>query len=109
MTWVNRGALCAFALIFLTAPLLNVQPASAAFVCGNRAVNVTYVVPQNCAKACINKGHSAVVCRLRLVRLCQKCWGQIDSCSQALRGQPPLVKCQRCSERYARCMRPFLG
>lgn len=85
------------------APTL-VQPV---LLCGNRWVKGDYVLPNNCLKACLNSGHSAVECKDKLVPLCEGCWKELLACAKA-GNAPQAVKCTNCSEHYAKCMAVFL-
>ena len=88
--------------------LAGAQPAQAQqfpFACGNVAVNTNYVLPQNCAKACKNQGHSAAECA-KLVPLCRSCWKELQVCANN-RTIPPRERCKVCTDRYAACMKPF--
>ena len=74
-------------------------------LCGARWVNTTYVLPQNCAAACKNQGHSAAECA-KLVPLCRSCWKELQVCANN-RTIPPAERCKVCTDRYAACMKPF--
>ena len=75
-------------------------------LCGRRWVSTTYVLPQNCAKACKNAGHSAAECA-KLVPLCRSCWKELQVCANN-RTIPPAERCKVCTDRYAACMKPFI-
>jgi hypothetical protein len=126
MTFIHRSALWAFALVallaftvdptraenaggaiaMLPAPLGNgVAPlAEPVVVCYPKTV---YVLPNNCTKACLNQGHKPAECKTRAV-LCQTCWRQFLACTEK-KGEPVPVRCEKCSEVYAECMKPFGG
>lgn len=74
-------------------------------LCGNVWVKTKYVLPQNCAKACKNQGHSAAACA-KLVPLCRSCWQQLQACANN-RTIPPAQRCKVCTDRYEACMKPF--
>jgi hypothetical protein len=97
------------ALAVTPAPLANdaLAPprAEPVLLCGRVWVDTNYVLPQNCAKACKNQGHSAAEC-VKLVPLCRACWKELQVCANN-RTIPPRDRCKICTDRYAACMRPF--
>ena len=74
-------------------------------LCGNRWVTGTYVLANNCRKACVNKHHAG--CTPALVNQCMSCWRALMQCARQT-GMTPQAKCTACSERYAACMSGFL-
>jgi hypothetical protein len=134
MTSVNKGVLCALALVvalgaqihqaraqdrsdgpaitlaMTPAPLGTdvVAPlAEPVLLCGNVWVRTTYVIPQNCYKACINKGHSPAECNTKWVPMCRACWRQLLTCARSP-AIPPAARCHECTSRYENCMWTFL-
>jgi hypothetical protein len=89
------------------APLTAPPLAEPVLLCGKVWVDTTYVLPQNCLKACLNAHHPLGECRTKLVPLCRSCWRQLQICANN-RAIPPAERCKVCTERYAECMRPFL-
>jgi hypothetical protein len=66
------------------------------------------VLPNNCKKACINKGHSPADCQNKLIPLCLSCWKQLQVCANKPAPPGSGVKCVACSAQYAECMAAFL-
>ena len=97
------------ALAITPAPLANdaLAPpiAEPVLLCGNVWVKTKYVLPQNCAKACKNQGHTAAQCA-KLVPLCRSCWQGLQACANNPT-IPPAQRCKVCTDRYAACMKPF--
>jgi hypothetical protein len=75
-------------------------------LCGKVWVDTTYVLPNNCLKACLHSGHSLAECKTSLVPLCEACWKKLQVCSTTL-GIPPAFLCKDCTVSYAQCMKPF--
>src|SRR5712691_732293 len=132
MTSMNKGALCALALVVLMAlglqmdqaraeeptsgtavtvamapaPLPVVPLAEPVLLCGNVWVKTDYVLYGNCYKACINEGHSPAACKSKFVPLCQSCWKKLTACANSP-AIPPAQRCKTCTIAYAKCMGPF--
>jgi hypothetical protein len=64
-------------------------------LCGNVWVQTTYVLPGNCYKACINKGHSPSECSTKWVALCRTCWNQLLACAKSP-AIPAQIRCHEC-------------
>jgi hypothetical protein len=105
MTSLLRRLICACVLVAAVAGLPS-SPAQSALLCGNRWVNTTYVLPNNCLKACLNAHHTVADCTTTLVPLCQSCWRRLTVCA-ADKAIPPAEHCKVCTDVYANCMKPF--
>jgi hypothetical protein len=77
-----------------------------ALLCGNRWVDTTYVLSNNCLKACL-KNHTMADCTTSLVPLCQACWKHLQTCA-ADKAILPAEHCKVCTTNYAQCMKSFL-
>jgi hypothetical protein len=107
MTSLTRRLFCACVLILVAAGLYAGPVLSQPLLCGNRYVNTTYVLPGNCLKACLNKGHTLADCKITLVPLCEACWKKLTICATAPFIPPPF-RCTDCTAQYAQCIKPFL-
>jgi hypothetical protein len=76
-------------------------------LCGKVWVDTTYVLPNNCLKACLKSGHSLADCKTSLVPICEACWKKLQTCSTA-QWIPPADRCKVCTVNYAQCIKPFL-
>jgi hypothetical protein len=108
---VRAGDTSGMTLAMVPAPLggqvLAPDVVEPVLLCGNRWVTGDYVLPNNCKKACLNHGHSALACKVKLVPLCLSCWKKLQACANKPGSQK--AKCISCSKQYAACMKPFLN
>ena len=104
MTFVNRGAFCVVAFAMLIALVLHAHPARAQSTPACYP-STTYVLPQNCYKACLDRRQSGPECN-KPTMLCQSCWRDFLACVVRT-GQPRPIQCEKCSAAYAECMKPF--
>jgi hypothetical protein len=117
-----RSSFYVVALILTAASLYIINPARAAGMVMDRLETgslvqpashaacypqQTYVLGHNFYRACILKGKPPRLCQRLAVR-CRSCWAAFLSCRARI-GHLPGYSCQTCSNRYAYCIRPFLG